>query len=90
MQIAMRPAIRAPDLRPGDVIGTVTAAETTAEGAAKAAGVPLAGVDNTLEEALNHGLGMVLAPVAMDSGALNTGIVGTNPLESLQSDNSAR
>jgi 2-keto-3-deoxy-L-rhamnonate aldolase RhmA len=60
------------------------------EGAAKAAGVPLAGVDNTLEEALNHGLGMVLAPVAMDSGALNTGIAGTNPLESLQSDNSAR
>ena len=32
---------------------------------------------------------MVLAPVGMDAGALNTGIVGTNPLESLQTDNSA-
>jgi 2-keto-3-deoxy-L-rhamnonate aldolase RhmA len=60
------------------------------ESTAKAAGVPLAGVLNTLEEALNHGLGMVLAPVGMDGGALNTGIVGTNPLESLQNDNSAR
>jgi 2-keto-3-deoxy-L-rhamnonate aldolase RhmA/ankyrin repeat protein len=59
------------------------------ETAAKAAGVPLAGVLNTLEESLNHGFGMVLAPVGMDSGALNTGIVGTNPLESLQGDNSA-
>jgi hypothetical protein len=26
----------------------------------------------------------------MDGGALNTGIAGTNPLESLQNDNSAR
>jgi 2-keto-3-deoxy-L-rhamnonate aldolase RhmA/ankyrin repeat protein len=60
------------------------------ESTAKAAGVPLAGVLNTLEQALDHGLGMVLAPVGMDSGALNTGIVGTNPLESLQNDNSAR
>jgi 2-keto-3-deoxy-L-rhamnonate aldolase RhmA/ankyrin repeat protein len=60
------------------------------ESTAKAAGVPLAGVLNTLEEALDHGLGMVLAPVGMDGGALNAGIVGTNPLESLQSDNSAR
>jgi 2-keto-3-deoxy-L-rhamnonate aldolase RhmA/ankyrin repeat protein len=60
------------------------------ESAAKAAGVPLAGVLNTLEEALDHGLGMVLAPVGMDAGALNTGIVGTNPLQSLQNDNSAR
>jgi 2-keto-3-deoxy-L-rhamnonate aldolase RhmA len=60
------------------------------ESTAKAAGVPLAGVLNTLEEALNHGLGMVLAPVGMDGGALNTGIAGTNPLESLQNDNSAR
>jgi 2-keto-3-deoxy-L-rhamnonate aldolase RhmA/ankyrin repeat protein len=60
------------------------------EGAVKAAGVPLAGVSNTLEEALDHGLGMVLAPVGMDGGALNTGIAGTNPLESLQNDNSAR
>jgi hypothetical protein len=33
---------------------------------------------------------MVLAPVGMDGGALNTGIAGTNPLESLQNDNSAR
>ncbi len=60
------------------------------ESTAKAAGVPLAGVLNTLEEALDHGLGMVLAPVGMDGGALNTGIVGTNPLESLQNDNSAQ
>jgi 2-keto-3-deoxy-L-rhamnonate aldolase RhmA len=60
------------------------------ESTAKAAGVPLAGVLNTLEEALDHGLGMVLAPVGMDGGALNTGIAGTNPLESLQNDNSAR
>lgn len=60
------------------------------ESTAKAAGVPLAGVLNTLEEALNHGLGMVLAPVGMDGGALNAGIVGTNPLESLQNVNSAR
>lgn len=60
------------------------------ESTAKAAGVPLAGVLNTLEQALNHGLGMVLAPVGMDAGALNTGIAGTNPLESLQHDNSAR
>jgi len=63
------------------------------ESTAKAAGVPLAGVLNTLEEALDHGLGMVLAPVGMDGGALNTGIAGiagTNPLESLQHDNSAR
>ncbi|HMA93273.1 MAG TPA: aldolase/citrate lyase family protein, partial [Polyangiaceae bacterium] len=59
------------------------------ESAAKAAGVPLAGVFNTLKEALDHGLGMVLAPVGMDAGALNTGIVGTNPLESLRNDNSA-
>jgi 2-keto-3-deoxy-L-rhamnonate aldolase RhmA len=60
------------------------------ETAAKAAGVPMAGVLNTLEEALDHGLGMVLAPVGMDAGALNAGIVGTNPLESLQTVNSAR
>lgn len=60
------------------------------ESTARAAGVPLAGVLSTLEEALDHGLGMVLAPVAMDAGALNAGIVGTNPLESLQGDNSAR
>jgi 2-keto-3-deoxy-L-rhamnonate aldolase RhmA/ankyrin repeat protein len=60
------------------------------EGAARAAGVPLAGVLNTLEAALHHGLGMVLAPVGMDGGALNAGIVGTNPLESLQNDNTAR
>jgi len=59
------------------------------ETAAKAAGVPLAGVLNSLEESLNHGFGMVLAPVAMDAGALNAGIVGTNPLESLKKDNSA-
>jgi 2-keto-3-deoxy-L-rhamnonate aldolase RhmA/ankyrin repeat protein len=60
------------------------------ESTAKAAGVPLAGVLNTLEEALDHGLGMVLAPVGMDAGALNAGIVGTNPLQSLQNDNTAR
>jgi 2-keto-3-deoxy-L-rhamnonate aldolase RhmA/ankyrin repeat protein len=59
------------------------------ENAAKAAGVPLAGVLNTLEEAPDHGLGMVLAPVGMDGGALNAGIVGTSPLESLKKDNSA-
>jgi 2-keto-3-deoxy-L-rhamnonate aldolase RhmA len=59
------------------------------EGTAKSAGVPLAGVLNTLKDALDHGFGMVLAPVGMDAGALNTGIVGTNPLESLKSDNSA-
>ncbi|MEE6177727.1 aldolase/citrate lyase family protein [Mycobacterium sp. 050134] len=57
---------------------------------ARAAGVPLANVLNTLEEALDQGLGMVLAPVGMDGGALDTGITGTNPLESLQKDNSAR
>jgi 2-keto-3-deoxy-L-rhamnonate aldolase RhmA/ankyrin repeat protein len=60
------------------------------ESTAKAARVPLAGVLNTLEEALDHGLGMVMAPVGMDGGALNTGIAGTSPLESLQNDNSAR
>ena len=60
------------------------------EGTARTAGVPLAGVLNTLKEALDHGLGMVLAPVGMDGGALNAGIVGTNPLESLQTVNSAR
>ena len=59
------------------------------EGTAKAAGVPLAGVLNTLKDALDHGLGMVLAPMGMDAGALNAGIVGTNPLQSLKSDNSA-
>jgi 2-keto-3-deoxy-L-rhamnonate aldolase RhmA/ankyrin repeat protein len=59
------------------------------EGTAKAAGVPLAGVLNTLKDALDHGLGMVLAPMGMDAGALNAGIAGTNPLESLKSDNSA-
>jgi 2-keto-3-deoxy-L-rhamnonate aldolase RhmA len=59
------------------------------EGAAKAAGVPLAGVLSTLKASLDHGLGMVLAPMAMDAGALNTGIIGTNPLESLRNDNSA-
>ncbi len=59
------------------------------ESTAKAAGVPLAGVLNSLKESLDHGLGMVLAPVCMDAGALNTGIVGTNPLESLKNDNSA-
>jgi hypothetical protein len=60
------------------------------EEASKAAGVPLAGVLNTLGESLEHGLGMVLAPMAMDAGALNAGILGLNPLESLQADNSAR
>jgi 2-keto-3-deoxy-L-rhamnonate aldolase RhmA/ankyrin repeat protein len=60
------------------------------ESTARAAGVPLANVLNTLEEALDQGLGMVLAPVGMDGGALDTGIAGTNPLESLQKDNSAR
>lgn len=55
----------------------------------KAAGVPLVDVLNTLKEALDHGLGMVLAPVGMDAGALNTGIAGTNPLASLQGDNTA-
>lgn len=60
------------------------------ESTARAAAVPLAGVLNTLEEALDHGLGMVLAPVGMDGGALNAGIMGTNPLESLQNDNTAR
>jgi 2-keto-3-deoxy-L-rhamnonate aldolase RhmA len=60
------------------------------ESTARAAGVPLAGVSNTLAEALDHGFGMVLAPVGMDAGALNTGIVGTNPLESLQNENSGR
>jgi 2-keto-3-deoxy-L-rhamnonate aldolase RhmA/ankyrin repeat protein len=59
------------------------------EGAAKAAGVPLAGVISTLEAALAHGFGMVLAPVGMDGGALNAGIMGLNPLQSLQKDNSA-
>ena len=59
------------------------------ESTAKAAGVPLAGVLSTLKASLDHGLGMVLAPVAMDAGALNTGIAGTNPLESLRNDNSA-
>jgi 2-keto-3-deoxy-L-rhamnonate aldolase RhmA len=59
------------------------------ESAAKKAGVPLAGVLNTLEASLAHGFGMVLAPVAMDGGALNAGIMGLNPLESLQKDNSA-
>jgi len=59
------------------------------ESTAKAAGVPLAGVLNTLKESLDHGLGMVLAPVGMDGGALNAGIVGTSPLESLKKDNSA-
>jgi hypothetical protein len=28
--------------------------------------------------------------MAMDAGALNAGILGLNPLESLQADNSAR
>jgi len=65
---------------------TLRKIETTA----KVAGVPLAGVLNTLEEALDQGLGMVLAPVGMDGGALDTGIAGTNPLESLQNANSAR
>lgn len=60
------------------------------EESARAAGVPLAGVLNTLQAALDHGLGMVLAPVGMDAGALDTGIVGTNPLEGLQRNNSAR
>jgi 2-keto-3-deoxy-L-rhamnonate aldolase RhmA/ketosteroid isomerase-like protein len=60
------------------------------EEASKAAGVPLAGVLNTLEQSLEHGFGMVLAPMAMDAGALNAGILGLNPLESLQADNSAR
>jgi len=60
------------------------------ESTSKVAGVPLAGVLNTLKASLDHGLGMVLAPVGMDGGALNTGIAGTNPLQSLQTDNSAR
>ena len=59
------------------------------EQTARAAGVPLAGVRNTLEEALADGMGMVLAPVGMDAGALNAGLAGTNPLQSLQGDNSA-
>jgi 2-keto-3-deoxy-L-rhamnonate aldolase RhmA/ankyrin repeat protein len=60
------------------------------ESTAKGAGVPLANVLNTLKESLDHGLGMVLAPVGMDAGALNAGIGGANPLESLQRDESAR
>lgn len=60
------------------------------ESAAKNAGVPLANVLNTLKESLDYGLGMVLAPVGMDAGALNSGIGGANPLESLQHDNSSR
>jgi hypothetical protein len=49
----------------------------------------LAGVLNTLEAALAHGLGMVLAPMGMDAGGLNAGLAGANPLESLRRDNSA-
>jgi len=66
------------------------------ESTARAAGVPLVNVLNTLEESLNYGLGMVMAPVGMDGGALNAGISlsagisGTNPLESLRNVNSAR
>lgn len=59
------------------------------EEASKAAGVPLAGVLNTLEQSLDHGFGMVLAPMGMDAGGLNAGILGLNPLESLQKTNSA-
>lgn len=59
------------------------------EGTAKAYGVPLAGVFGTLKESLDRGLGLVLAPMGMDAGALNTGIIGTNPLQSLANDNSA-
>jgi ankyrin repeat protein/2-keto-3-deoxy-L-rhamnonate aldolase RhmA len=59
------------------------------EYAARAAGVPLANVLNTLKESLDAGLGMVLAPVGMDAGALNSGIGGANPLRSLQRDNTA-
>src|SRR5262249_40949399 len=59
------------------------------ESTAKAAGVPLGNGLNRLKESLDYGLGMVMAPVGMDGGALNTGITGTNPLESLQSVNSA-
>jgi 2-keto-3-deoxy-L-rhamnonate aldolase RhmA len=56
------------------------------ESTAKGAGVPLANVLNTLKESLDHGLGMVMAPVGMDAGALNSGIGGANPLVSLQHD----
>jgi 2-keto-3-deoxy-L-rhamnonate aldolase RhmA len=60
------------------------------EQTALAAGVPIAGVLNSLEDALDKGFGMVLAPMGMDAGALNAGIMGTNPLQSLQGTNSAR
>lgn len=75
----------------GAAWGTPRYEETLAriEGAAKAAAVPLAGVLNTLEASLEHGFGMVLAPMGMDAGGLNAGLSGANPLESLQSDNSA-
>ena len=62
---------------------------TRIETASKAAGVPLAGVLNSLEAALEHGFGMVLAPMGMDAGGLNAGLAGANPLESLRRDNSA-
>jgi 2-keto-3-deoxy-L-rhamnonate aldolase RhmA len=60
------------------------------ENTAKAEGVPLAGVLNTLQQSLDHGFGMVLAPMAMDAGGLNAGILGLNPLQSLQGTNSAK
>lgn len=60
------------------------------EETSKAAGVPLAGVLNTLQQSLDHGFGMVLAPMGMDAGALNAGIMGLNPLESLQHTNSVK
>ncbi len=75
----------------GAAWGTRRYEETLAriEGGAKGAGVPLAGVLNTLEASLEHGLGMVLAPMGMDAGGLNAGLAGANPLESLQNNNSA-
>ena len=75
----------------GAAWGTPRYEETLAriENASKAAGVPLAGVLNTLEASLEHGFGMVLAPMGMDAGGLNAGLAGANPLESLQGDNSA-
>jgi ankyrin repeat protein len=75
----------------GAAWGTPRYEETLAriESAAKAAGVPLAGVLNTLQAALDHGFGMVLAPMGMDAGGLNAGLAGANPLESPQGDNSA-
>lgn len=76
----------------GAVWGTEKYETTLAkiENTAKAEGVPLAGVLNTLQQSLDHGFGMVLAPMAMDAGGLNAGILGLNPLQSLQGTNSAK